>query len=213
MSKNKLAAVAAAVVAIAAGTTAYAAIPDGAGTIHGCYDKSSGALRVTDSATNTPKGCSNKEIALDWNQQGPKGDKGDPGPSLAREAEGSATITATSNYGTEVAEMNIPGCAGCSQTSWVFSAKLVAQTEGLNVAPETVACELAVDGGGGGADPAYGTVSSNASGPVMISTLAMQRNWIFPGAGGTASVWCDAPHTADAYDVQLTGIQVGKLVY
>jgi hypothetical protein len=134
MSKSKLAAVA--VVAIAAGTTAYAAIPDGAGTIHGCYDKSSGALRVTDSTTNTPKGCSTNEIALDWNQQGAKGDQGDPGPSIARQGEGTATITTTSNFGTEVAVL-----------------------------------------------------------------------------GGTASVWCDAPHPADAYDVQLTGIQVGTLIY
>ena len=88
MSKSKLAAVVVAIAAVAAGSAAFAAIPDGGGLIHGCYDKQSGQLRVTDTATNQPKTCTNKELALNWNQQGPqgiqglqgpKGDKGDPG--------------------------------------------------------------------------------------------------------------------------------------
>lgn len=77
---KKLIAAAVAVVAVAAGTTAFAAIPDGGGAIHGCYDKQSGTLRVTDTATNSPKACTNKEAALDWSQRGPQGIPGDRGP-------------------------------------------------------------------------------------------------------------------------------------
>ena len=76
-----------AIIAIAAASTAFAAIPDAGGVIQGCYDKSSGQLRVADTATNQPKGCSIKEAALTWSQQGPQGapgiqgPKGEPGPS------------------------------------------------------------------------------------------------------------------------------------
>ena len=75
--------------ALALGSLAGAAIVDGNGTIHGCYDKNSGQLRVADTATNLPKSCTVKEAALTWSQQGPqgpqgpKGDQGDPGPSQA----------------------------------------------------------------------------------------------------------------------------------
>ena len=62
-------------VGFAAVGIAYAAIPNG-GVISGCYAKNSGSLRVIDSPTTT---CRNGENALAWNQQGPKGDKGDQG--------------------------------------------------------------------------------------------------------------------------------------
>ncbi len=68
----------AAVVALVVAGIAYAAIPDSSGVIHGCYSKS-GALRVIDSSGK----CANGELALNWNQQGPKGDIGPsglPGP-------------------------------------------------------------------------------------------------------------------------------------
>jgi hypothetical protein len=77
-------AVAGAISALALGSLAGAAIVDGNGVIHGCYDKGSGQLRVTDTATNQPKGCSTKEAAITWNQQGPQGPQGEAGPSEAR---------------------------------------------------------------------------------------------------------------------------------
>src|SRR5919205_2464407 len=82
---KKLISVIVAIVAIAAGTTAFAAIPDENGVIHGCYDTKTGALRVMNYSVNGPSAsCAPKEAGLTWNQQGPpgpKGDKGDPGPS------------------------------------------------------------------------------------------------------------------------------------
>src|SRR3954453_13990439 len=60
---------------LAAGGAAWAAIPDGAGTIHGCYAGSSGALSVIDEGKSCPQGSS----ALNWNQTGPQGPAGPPG--------------------------------------------------------------------------------------------------------------------------------------
>ena len=73
-----------AIAALAFGSFAFAAIPDGGGVIHGCYKKvapSQGTLRLIDTAKNDI--CNNNEAPLNWNQQGPQGPqglKGDTGP-------------------------------------------------------------------------------------------------------------------------------------
>src|SRR6266487_2551186 len=97
-SKKLALVVAGAVAALTLGSLAFAAIPDATGVIHGCYD-ATGHLRVTDNDTNLSKACTSKETPLNWNQQGPKGDRG---PSNAYTETGSKAITATSNYGTTV---------------------------------------------------------------------------------------------------------------
>ena len=71
---TKLALVLSAFAALALGSFAWAAIPDGSGTIHACYDKTSGALRVYDRETGTPKICTVKETALDWYKGSPASD-------------------------------------------------------------------------------------------------------------------------------------------
>jgi hypothetical protein len=58
-----------------AGGIAFAAIPDEAGVIHGCYTTKGGVLRVIDSGAS----CTTKETALDWNQTGPQGPPGSTG--------------------------------------------------------------------------------------------------------------------------------------
>src|SRR5262245_40239354 len=62
---------------IAAGV--YAAIPDSAAVIHGCYQKTSGQLRVIDTGKKGVA-CGKTELGLNWNQTGPKGDRGIQGP-------------------------------------------------------------------------------------------------------------------------------------
>jgi hypothetical protein len=61
--------IALAALVVAAAGVAYAAIPDSTGTIHACYQKRSGDLRVVESADD----CRSRERALAWNQQGPAG--------------------------------------------------------------------------------------------------------------------------------------------
>src|SRR5438309_1069444 len=47
-------------------------IPDSTGLIHGCYDTTSGALRLV----QTPADCKATETHLAWNQVGPEGAPG-----------------------------------------------------------------------------------------------------------------------------------------
>lgn len=62
-----------------AGGVAWAAIPSASGTINGCYQKSSGVLRVID--PDTGKTCTPSEIPISWNQRGPQGVPGPAGPT------------------------------------------------------------------------------------------------------------------------------------
>jgi hypothetical protein len=69
-------------VVLAAGSFAYASIPDTNGVIHGCYNNTTGALRVVDDHNPQCTG-DQAETALDWNQQGrtgPVGSQGARGP-------------------------------------------------------------------------------------------------------------------------------------
>jgi Collagen triple helix repeat (20 copies) len=62
------------------------AYEDAAGVYHGCVNGTNGNLRVaTPSET-----CKNNEVAIDWNQTGPQGAKGDAGPAGAVGAPGPA---------------------------------------------------------------------------------------------------------------------------
>jgi hypothetical protein len=59
----------------------YAAIPSADGVIHSCYNASanpSGQLRVIDVEAGAK--CAKNEVALNFNQRGPKGDTGPQGP-------------------------------------------------------------------------------------------------------------------------------------
>jgi len=55
---------------------AYAAIPDTAGVIHGCYKRNNGTLRVIDDAVTQ---CDNSETPIQWSQTGPQGIPGPQG--------------------------------------------------------------------------------------------------------------------------------------
>lgn len=56
----------------------FATIPDAAGVIHGCYTKSTGTIRIIDSAVTN---CKSGETSLQWNVEGPRGPQGLPGPA------------------------------------------------------------------------------------------------------------------------------------
>jgi type VI protein secretion system component Hcp len=101
---------AAALAALVAGSIAWASVPDPRGMITGCYDKQSGELRVTDSQTGQPKGCSAKELQLLWNQQGPQGV---PGPQGAPGPQGPSGGTPAPN--TEVVgQVTVAGVKGAA---------------------------------------------------------------------------------------------------
>jgi hypothetical protein len=77
--RRALVLVAAGLAAAVVGGVSYAAIPASNGKINGCYETQSGLLRVIDAG----KTCRQLETPISWNQQGPKGDRGEigqPGP-------------------------------------------------------------------------------------------------------------------------------------
>lgn len=85
----------------AAGGIAYASIPDPAGVIHGCYQKSNGSLRVID--TQAGGTCGSAENPLNWNQTGPAGPRGPSDAYLA--ADGGKPISLT---GTTLVSLTLP---------------------------------------------------------------------------------------------------------
>ena len=102
-----------AVIAIAAASTAFAAIPDAGGLIHSCFKKSApnqGTLRLIDTAKS--EACGNNETSLNWNQQGPQGPqglKGDTGPQGQQGAQGPAgPATLPTAYITRVGNTALP---------------------------------------------------------------------------------------------------------
>jgi hypothetical protein len=66
---------------IALTAIAYAAVPSASGVITGCYNTTSGALRVIDAEAGA--GCKATETLISWNQKGPAAPQvpsGPPGP-------------------------------------------------------------------------------------------------------------------------------------
>jgi hypothetical protein len=93
---------------LAAGGIAWAAIPDSNGVIHGCYAKTNGTLRVIDSSSQN---CdTKKEVALNWNQTGPKGATGAEGPTGPKGDTGDVGPTGAGAGETKALEMQ-PGAA------------------------------------------------------------------------------------------------------
>src|SRR6266581_4611264 len=68
------------------------------GVIYACVNNSSGTIHVVSSADT----CSTNEVALAWNQQGPKGDTGPQGPS------GPAGMGGAAFYREQRVPMSIP---------------------------------------------------------------------------------------------------------
>src|SRR5215831_10444899 len=83
---------------LAAGSIAYASIPDGNGVIHGCYNasgadvKNGTPLNIIDSAKAA---CSRGQQPITWSQTGPSGPKGDTGPPGPPGTDG-VSVTSTS---------------------------------------------------------------------------------------------------------------------
>lgn len=114
-TKLRWVAIGVAVVA-AAGSAAWAAIPDAGGVIHSCIKN--GAIRMID--TDAGQACKPGETPLEWNQtgpQGPPGPKGDPGQnavSLWAVVDDEANLV----HGSGVVGITGPGLHGPGQT-WV----------------------------------------------------------------------------------------------
>ena|SRR5438067_4976909 len=86
MSRRRIATAAVGLLLLAAASAgiARAMIPDATGTVHACFKRTNGQLRVVQSAGD----CLNSEQSLDWRQVGPTGVQGPPGPQGATGPQG-----------------------------------------------------------------------------------------------------------------------------
>jgi len=76
-SRLAVAAISSAAAAALLAGVVYASIPGPGGVINGCYQQSTGKLRVIDSAAT----CLPSEVSINWNQTGTAGPPGPPGPA------------------------------------------------------------------------------------------------------------------------------------
>ena len=208
---KKLVAGLAGVLLIVAGSAAFAAIPDGGGVIHGCYKKDTGAVRVTDSDTNAPKGCNDKEVALNWNQQGPQGETG-PSDAYWNPQVGLAMVTATSWPGTQISSSSVP------EGSYMFTANLTGKAMNGTSSPQhLVTCRLVAHDKATNNDfynnYSSATVASDASGDTMVGTIALSTGRTFGQAGGIIGVYCISPIVSQVSSVGLWSLKVGKIHY
>ena len=135
---------------------------------------------------------------------GPKGDKGDTGATGPSDVY--TKVVNSHQIGTsytEIATLTLqPG-------QYLVTAKLFTTTNGSNIPSTIVECMLAVGAGGGTSyDHAQGTISSNASGPVLVAPMSLANT--YPSAD-TATVYCQSPVAALAAWVRITAIKVGAL--
>lgn len=109
-------------VGLAAVGIAYAAIPDG-NTINGCYAKITGDLRVIDTAKGQ-KCFGLVEVPISWNQQGPKGEKGDQGIQGIRGPKGDQGIQGPKGDQGIQGQQGAAGAAGTSPAYTVDAASV-----------------------------------------------------------------------------------------
>jgi hypothetical protein len=108
--------------ALAAGI-AYAAIPDSNGLIRGCYQSTSGTLRVI--GTNPTVGggkCSTGEKTLNWNQRGPTGAKGATGANGTNGTNGATGATGATGLTGATGPTGADGLAASSGSMFVTTA-------------------------------------------------------------------------------------------
>jgi hypothetical protein len=177
-----LLAVGAAAFGVASGV--YAAIPDTSGVIHGCYSRTSGALRAIDTAKSQK--CTTSEVALNWNQTGPKGATGPQGaegpagamgPQGAQGPKGDQGLKGDQGPKGDQGRQGDQGPVGSPGPMGVSGYQEVEDTESQQIPPGTgadftVACPAGkvLLGGGGGRDNTAAAEAYSGPDPTAPST-------------------------------------------
>ena len=147
----RAAAVAAALLAVLAGATsvALASIPDSHGVIHGCYQTSGTAHKLTVINNAVTAHCPRGYSGLNWSQAGPKGSPGSAGLShgYSTESIDGRTLSESSDT-TVVATSTLPAGSYIVNATVTFTA-----VTGENIA------QCFITGAGGSASG--GTVAAN----------------------------------------------------
>jgi len=183
------------------GGIAYASIPDGSGTIHACYQKNQGALRVID--TDKAQTCSSSENALTWSQTGPQGQPGQQGPPGPT---GPSDVWSVDGYqaGLKNLPFQTPENLATTSTLPAGSYFVQAETEAENISSISTAyfCDL-VDS----SNTVYQETRVTSSDWVTIPVQAV----ITLTSPDSISLQCEAANSAgtEAFNWQLAAIKVG----
>jgi hypothetical protein len=159
---------------------AAAAIPDARGVIHGCYEKSTGILRVIKAG----KRCSKSEKSISWNQQGRRGRNGTngtngvngtngsngmpgpPGPPGTNGTNGATTVTV------KTASVSIPGTGVSTSAGIACSTGQRATGGGFNSGYTTAVVTLSSPSSDGGVNPSTTGQTPNGWLIVVHSSVA-----------------------------------------
>ena len=184
------------------GGIAYASIPDGSGTIHACYQKNQGALRVID--TDKAQTCSSSENALTWSQTGPQGQPGQQGPPGPT---GPSDVWSVDGYGAGLKNLPFQTAVNLATTSTLPAGSyfVQAETEIENIQSLTTDyfCDLV------GSSTTYQDTRVTSSDWVTIPVQAV----ITLTSPDTISLQCEAANTpsSEAFNWQLAAIKVGAV--
>jgi hypothetical protein len=179
------------------GGIAYANIPDGSGTIHACYQKNQGALRVID--TDKAQTCSSSETPLSWNQTGQQGQQGPPGPT------GPSDAWSVDGYNAGLKNLPFQTLVNVATTSTLPAGSYFVQAEieaeNILSTPTDYFCDL-VD-----SSTTYQETRVTSADWVTIPVQAV----ITLSSPDTISLQCEAANSAgsEAFNWQLAAIKIG----
>jgi len=208
---------------LVAGGVAYATIPGSGGTIHGCYAKSGGALRVIDAGVTN---CKSTETSLDWNVQGqqgpqgaqgpqgpagpqgapgPQGSQGPAGPQGPTGASGLSHAYATSTTSVPVAQSpaysSVASIANVPAGTYLVWAQTFIDDSSSGVGK----CRIAVNGSADlGTATAFGTSQTSAN-------LTLVTPETLTGGGSTVAVECSSVDNVTAASVHLALVTIDAL--
>jgi hypothetical protein len=195
-------------------TVVQADIPD-SGTIHSCYQKVNGQLRVID--TDNGGRCLASESPLAWNQTGPTGSTGASGPIGATGSTGPTGPTGTSGAAhgyvandSHVIDALDPNVQAIVTLSGLAAGKYLVwgEIEGQGSKGDTLQCDM--KGGGQNLDPAsvflVGTADFGGASSTQIGQASLGNN-------GTILIECGTDGKAgdDTAYGEITALRVDTI--
>jgi hypothetical protein len=196
VSSRVFVAVVAGVAVAAASSIAWATIPDSSGVIHGCYQMTSGALRVID--TDVGGRCLSAEKTLNWNQTGPS-------DAFSKSIDGPVSVSASTTRLTVASlTISVPG-------TYVVWAKAYFTHDPVFVSSANLDCALEagndidVTRGVSGPEGVAGSELLPLGGLIMHNLV---HEFTSPGS---VDFKCTVGNPSDAHFIKITAIKVGSL--
>jgi hypothetical protein len=162
------------------GLAAYASIPDGDGTFHGCYKNGTGKLRVVDPVKTGKLGHCDPvhETPVTWNQTGQQGDPGATGPSGPSGPTGKTGATGATGP---------QGPAGASDWGALTQVGTAGPNTTISLAPS---CASGTSPVGGGANWNFGAAVGTPGLIIQSSNMTEDgQGWLGVGVNTTDSTY------------------------